>query len=166
MANNVDPESSLIWICTVSALYAYAFLLAVYHTFRQAQQEPKECMLWVINVGIKHGFSCINISQVPWEVFKTEASTSQGTWRMLMHWKTMFDCYYCIKIENICYISHYFLHYFVSLFHRCLANVISTDYACSRAGQYTSRNGSKSVASVWSYWKLLSYALTAHELPC
>ena len=24
-------------------------------------------------IGIKHGFSCINISQVPWEVLKTEA---------------------------------------------------------------------------------------------
>ena len=47
---------------------------------------------------------------------------------------TMFDRYYCIKLENICYISRYFLHYFVSLFHRCLANAISTDYARSRAG--------------------------------
>ena len=26
-----------------------------------------------INIGIKHGFSCINIRQVPWEVLKTEA---------------------------------------------------------------------------------------------
>ena len=25
----------------------------------------------------------------------------------------MFDRYYCIKTENICYISRYFLHYFV-----------------------------------------------------
>ena len=25
------------------------------------------------NIGIKHGFSCINIRQVPWEVLKTEA---------------------------------------------------------------------------------------------
>ena len=33
-----------------------------------------------INIGIKHGFSCINIRQVPWEVLKTEA-----------------DHYYCIK---------------------------------------------------------------------
>ena len=62
--------------------------------------------------------------------------------------KNMFDRYYCIKTENICYISRYFLHYFVSPLHRCLANAISTDYARSRAGQYTSRNGSKSVAPV------------------
>ena len=26
-----------------------------------------------ITIGIKHGFSCINIRQVPWEVLKTEA---------------------------------------------------------------------------------------------
>ena len=25
------------------------------------------------SLGIKHGFSCINIRQVPWEVLKTEA---------------------------------------------------------------------------------------------
>ena len=139
------------------------------------------------NIGIKHGFSCINIRQVPREVLKTEAegtfarprgrcwkprpkaavfNISQGTWRMLMHWKTMLDRYYCIKTENICYISCYFLHYFVSPFHRCLANAISTNYARSRAGQYTSRNGSKSVAPVRSYWKSRSRALTTRELPC
>ena len=46
----------------------------------------------------------------------------------------MFDRYYCIKTENICYILRYFLHFFVSPFRRCLANVISTDYARSRVG--------------------------------
>ena len=60
----------------------------------------------------------------------------------------------------------YLLHYFVSPFHRCLVNAISMDYARSRAGQYTSRIGSKSVAPVRSYWKLRSHALTARELPC
>ena len=79
---------------------------------------------------------------------------SQGTWWMLMHCKNMFDRYYCIKTENICYILHYFLHYFVSPFHPYFAKAISADYAHSRAGEYTSRNGSKSVALVWSYWKL------------
>ena len=58
-------------------------------------------------------------------------NTSQGTWRLLMHWKTMFGRYYCIKTG---YISHYFLHYFVSPFHRCRANAIFTDYARSRQG--------------------------------
>ena len=93
-------------------------------------------------------------------------NTSQGTWRMSMHWKAMFGRYYCMKTENICYITRYFLHYFVSPFHRCLANVIPTDYAPSRSEQYTSRNGSKSVAPVRSYWKLRSRALTARELSC
>ena len=55
------------------------------------------------------------------------------------------------KTENICYISRYFLHYFVSPFHRCRANAISTDYARSGAGQYTSRDGSNSVAPVRAY---------------
>ena len=83
-------------------------------------------------IVIKHGFSCINICQVPREVLKTEAmvfNTSQRTWRMLMHWKTMFDSYYCIKSENICYISRYILHFFVSHFHWCLEKVISMDCA-------------------------------------
>ena len=142
-------------------------------------------------IGIKHGCSCINIRQVPWEVLKTEASglgfqhlprdlanvnalipvsvfnTSHGTWRMLMHCKTMFDCFYCIKTENICYILRYFLHYFVSPSHWCIANAISTDYARSRAGQYTSRDGNNSLAPVRACWKLRSHALTAREiLPC
>ena len=114
-----------------------------------------------LNIGIKHGFSCINIRQVPREVLKTEA---EGTWRMLMHWKNMFDRYYCIKTKNICYISRYFLHYFVSPFHRCLAKAICMDHARSSARQNTSRNGSKSVAPVRAYWKLRSRALTAREL--
>ena len=98
-------------------------------------------------------FSYINIRQVPWEMLKTKAEGRgfQHLPRDLANvnaLKTMFDRYYCIKTETICYISRYFLHYFVTPFHRCLANVISTDYARSRAGQYTSRNGSKSVAPV------------------
>ena len=57
----------------------------------------------------------------------------------------------CIKSENIWYISRYVLHYFVSPIHRCLASAISTDYARSRAGQYTVRDGSSSVAPVRVY---------------
>ena len=30
--------------------------------------------------------------------------------------KNMLDRYYCIKTENICYISRYFLHYLVPPF--------------------------------------------------
>ena len=124
---------------------------------------------YTISIGIKHVFSCINFRQFPREVLKTEATvfnTSLGTWRMLMHWKTMFDRYYCIKTENSCYISRYFLLYFVSPFHRCLANAIFTDYVRSRCWQCTSRNDSKSMAPVRSYWKLRSRALTARELSC
>ena len=44
----------------------------------------------VFTIGIKRGFSCINIRKVPWEVLKTEAEgrgfqQRPGTWRMLMH---------------------------------------------------------------------------------
>ena len=63
----------------------------------------------------------------------------------------MFDRYYCIKTENICDVLRYFLHYFVSPFQRCLANAISTDNARFRAGHYTSRDGSNSVATVRAY---------------
>ena len=82
-------------------------------------------------------FSCINICQVPSEVLKTEAEGRgfQHLPRDLANanaLKNMFDRYYCIKTENIYYILRCFLHYFVSPFHRCLANVISADYARSR----------------------------------
>ena len=78
----------------------------------------------------------------------------------------MFDRYYCIKTENIRYISRYFLHYFVPPLPWCQANAISTDYTRSKAGQYTFRDGSISMALVRAYWKLRSLALTARELPC
>ena len=78
----------------------------------------------------------------------------------------MFDRYYCKKkqqqqqkknnkknkqkkkTENIYYISRYFLHYFVSPSHWCPENASSTDYARSKAGHYSSRDGSNSVAPV------------------
>ena len=107
-------------------------------------------------IGIKHGFSYINIRQVPWEVLKTEAEGRgfQHLPRDLANVNALKNHVQSLllhKTENICYITRYFLHYFVSPFHRCLANAISTDYARSRAGQYTSRNGSKSVAPIRSY---------------
>ena len=107
-------------------------------------------------IGIKHGFSCINIRQVPWEVLKTEAEGRgfQHLPRDLANVNALKNHVRSLllhKTENICYNSRNFLHDFVSPFFRCLANVISTDYAPSRAGQYTSRNGSKSVAPVRSY---------------
>ena len=78
----------------------------------------------------------------------------------------MFDRYYCIKNENICNILRYFLHYFLPSFRRCLVNAISTDYASSRAGQSTTRNGSNPVAPVRAYWKIRKRAVTVRELPC
>ena len=100
-----------------------------------------------INIGIKHGFSCINIRQVPRKVFKTEVGGRgfqhfPGDLANVNALKNMFDRYYYIKTENICYISRYFLHYFVSPSHRCHANAISTDYTRYRAGQFASRSGS------------------------
>ena len=89
-------------------------------------------------------------------------NTSQGTWRMLMQ-KHVRSRLLHKKMKTF---ATFALHYFVSLFHRCLAHAISTDYARSRVGQYTSRDGSESVARVRSYWKLRSRALRARELPC
>ena len=90
-------------------------------------------------IGIKHGFSCINIRQIPREVLKTEAEGHgfQHLPRDLANvnaLKNHFGRYYCIKTENICYILRYFLHCFVFPFYRCLANAISTGYARSRPG--------------------------------
>ena len=141
MCFQVDKEDArtrqlncvFVWCTFQNACYDFYMFVLVCSLFsRVILFRIRTC-----SIGIKHGISCINIRQVPWEVLKTEAG------------ETMFDRYYCIKTENICYISRYFLHYFISPFHRCLA--ISKDYAHSRAGQYTSRNGSKSVAPVRSY---------------
>ena len=110
-----------------------------------------------MNIGIKHGFSCIKIRQVPWEVLKTEAEGRgfQHLQRDLANVNALENHVRSHllhkKLQTIATFRVIFLHYFVSPFHRRLANVISTDYARSRAGQYTSRDGSKSVAPVRSY---------------
>ena len=80
-------------------------------------------------IGIKHGFSCINIRQVPWEVLKTEAKGHgfqhlPGDLADVNALKKHVQSLLLHKNENICYISRYFLHYFVSPFHRCLTNAI------------------------------------------
>ena len=57
---------------------------------------------YIVNIGIKHDFSCINILQVPREVLKTEAGGRgfQHLPRDLANVnalkKNMFDRYYCI----------------------------------------------------------------------
>ena len=121
--------------------------------------------VYVDNIGIKHGFSCFNIRQVPWEVLKTYAdgrgfqhfprdlanvnALKKHIWSLLLH-------------KNWKHLLHFALY--LALF--CLANAISTDFAHSRTRQYTSRDGFKSVARVRAYWMLRSRALTARELPC
>ena len=123
----------------------------------------------VHNIGIKHGFSCINIRQVPWEVLKTEAEGRgfQHLPRDLVNVNPLKNQVRSLLLhKNWKHLQHFalFLALFCFAFHRGLANVISTDYAPYRAGQYTSRNGSKSVAPVRSYWKLHSRAFTSREL--
>ena len=98
------------------------------------------------NIGCKHGFSCINIRQVPWEVLKTEAEGRgfQYLPRDLANVNALKNHVQSLllhkKLKTFCFILRYILHYFVSPFHWCLANAISTDYARSRALQYTSRD--------------------------
>ena len=122
-------------------------------------------------IGIEHGFSCINVRQVPRKVLKTEAGG-----RGFQHLPR--DLAYVNALKNYVRLQllhkkwKQFLHFalflvlFCFAFHRCLANAIPADYARSRAGHYTSRDGSSSVAPVQAYWKLRSRALTARELPC
>ena len=42
---------------------------------RAFPRHKKEGEILKTKIGIKHGFSCINIRQVPWEVLKTEAES-------------------------------------------------------------------------------------------
>ena len=63
--------------------------------------------MFLLNRGIKHDFSFINIRKVPREVLKTEGEArgfqpSQWTLRMLMNDKIMFDRYYCINSTKHC----------------------------------------------------------------
>ena len=47
--------------------------LTAYKNSAEQDQPAYVCLLVRVNIGIKHGFSCINIRQVPWEELKTEA---------------------------------------------------------------------------------------------
>ena len=83
-------------------------------------------------------FLCINIRQA--EVSTPPKGPGANVNALKKHLRSLLF----IKTENICYISRYFLHYFVSPFHRCVANAVFTDYARPKAGQYTSCDGSNS----------------------
>ena len=76
----------------------------------------------------------------------------------------MFDRYYCIKIENICYISPYFLHYFVMPFHQCLANAVSTDYA--RSGTPGSGNKQLTIADRFESVGIIGWPRYEHMESC
>ena len=107
-----------------------------------------------ISIGIKHVFSCINIRQVPWEMLKTEAGGRgfQHLPRDLANVNALKNHVRSLllrkNLKHLLHIALFLLHYFVSPFHRCRANAISTEYARSGAGQYTSRDGSNFVARV------------------
>ena len=51
-------------------LWLWLYLNICYSSFVCLHQNKS---VLCFNIGIKHGFSCINIRQVPWEVLKTEA---------------------------------------------------------------------------------------------
>ena len=62
------------WMC----LFIQTFIfLSVYFSLEQtiscSRSETHHSYKFNPNIGNKHGFSCINIRQVPWEVLKTEA---------------------------------------------------------------------------------------------
>ena len=102
-------------------------------------------------IGIKHGFSCINLRQVPWEVLKTEA---EG--RGFQHFPRDLANVNALKNHVRSLLLHknrkhllnfaLFLALFSFAFSPMSRECNFNDYARSRARQYTSRNGSKSVA--------------------
>ena len=117
-----------------------------------------------VPTGIKHGFSCINIRQVPWEVLKTDAEGRgfQHLPRDLANVNALKNNVRSLLLhKNWKHLLHFAL--FLALF--CFAE-ISTNYTRSRAGQNISRDGSNSVVPVQAYWKLRIRALRARELPC
>ena len=149
-------------LCFLFLAFLGYLLLYLWESFCGGNLNENHSMFF--SIGIKHGFSGINIHQVPWEVVETKAE-GRGFQHlprdlaMLMHWKTMFDYYYCIKIKNICYILRYFLHYFVLPFYWCLANAISTDYAHLRAGT----THLVTSAIMWPRYRHIESCIAVHE---
>ena len=114
-------------------------------------------MVEVDNIGLKHGFSYINIRQVPREVLKTEAGGRcfQHLPRDLANVNALKNHVRSLLLHKNCkQLLHFalFLALFCFVFfHRCGVYAISTYYARSRAGQYTSHDCSNSVAPVRAY---------------
>ena len=128
---------------------------------------PIPCVI----IGIKHGFSCINIRQVPLEVLKTEAEGRcfQHLPRGLANVNALKNYVRSLLLhKNEKHLLHFAL--FLALFCFPFSPMSRERYfhgLCSFwAGQYTSRDGSNFVAPVRVYWKLRSRALTARKLPC
>ena len=55
-----------------TVLLAGVCLAIKFHSSREEGYPDKYFSYFSTNIGIKHGFSCINIRQVPREVLKTE----------------------------------------------------------------------------------------------
>ena len=86
--------------------------------------DTTECM----NIGIKHGFSCINICLVPWEVLKTEAEGRgfQHLPRDLANVNAFQNHVRSLLLhKNWKHLLHFvlFLVLFCFVFNRCLANL-------------------------------------------
>ena len=61
--------------------------------------------LLAVIIGSNMGFHALTFARSRGRCWKpgpkaAVLNTSQGSWQMLMHWKTMFDHYYCIKSET------------------------------------------------------------------
>ena len=125
-----------------------------------------------VNIGIKHGFSCINIRQFQREMLKTEAggrgfqhlprdlanvnALKNRVWSLLLHknWKHLLHFALFLAL---------FFFIFSSMSHEC--NFLKTMLVLGPGSTHLV-TAAKSVVPVRSYWKLRSRALTVHELPC
>ena len=136
----ISAWKDMLWGLIRSASVYEALLMSTHNICFHAEKEKYSpdiysYVLWYVNsrrswshehaiIGIKHGSTCINICQVPWEVLKTEAE-GRGFQHLprdpanVNALKNHVQMLLLHKTENICYILRYFLHYFVSPFHRC-----------------------------------------------
>ena len=112
------------------------------------------------NIGIKHGFSCINIRQFPWEVLTTEAEGRgcQHLPRNLANVNALKTHVRSLLLHKNWKYLRYFLHYFVSLFHWCLANAISTDYVVLGLGS----THLVTAANAWPWYDHIESCIDVH----
>ena len=147
----------MLVIATVPCLLSLSLFLS---------KPPEGCALWLwhflgnfIYIGIKHGFSCINIRQVPREVLKTEA---EG--RGFQHLPRDLANDYALK--NHVRSLHVLLHKnWKHLLHFALFPALFC-FAFSPMSREPNFHWLYMLVTARSYWKLRSRALTARELPC